>query len=151
MSLRDRRLLTRGIHLIIMNNDMFHWADFVDIFNIEKTEFLKINQAGEKINRSSFKDRAVFYANFSRGVDIDNADCRKSTAINQAGEKIYDIIIQNQELIKEKILNSEYYKSRINCLTKGDFLLKIETEKQDKVKLMSDRELLEEIYRLLTK
>ena len=112
MSLRDRRLLTRGIHLIIMNNDMFHWADFVDIFNIEKTEFLKINQAGEKI---------------------------------------YDIIIQNQELIKEKILNSEYYKSRINCLTKGDFLLKIETEKQDKVKLMSDRELLEEIYRLLTK
>ena len=29
--------------------------------------------------------------------------------------------------------------------------LKIKTEKQDKVKLMSDRELLEEIYRLLTK
>lgn len=112
MSLRDRRLLTRGINLIFMNNFMFHWADFVDIFNIEKTEFLKMNQAGEKT---------------------------------------YDIIIQNQELIKEEILNNEYHKSKIKFLTKGDILLKIETEKQDKVKLMSDRELLEEIYRLLTK
>ena len=112
MSLRDRKLLTRGIHLIIMNNDMFHWADFVDIFNIKKTEFMKMNGAGKKI---------------------------------------YDIIIQNQELIKEEILNSEYYKSMINVLTKEDILLKIKTEKQDKLKLMSDRELLEEIYRLLTK
>ena len=94
ISLRDRKLLTRGIHLIIMNNDMFHWTDFVDIFNIKKTEFMKMNGAGEKI---------------------------------------YDIIIQNQELIKEEILNSEYYKSRINVLTKGDILLKIKPK--NKIKL----------------